>query len=143
MEFLSTIFTQNLVIVMSFFGVFILCVMADIMAKTFYNVNNLKEEFSWQKLFTGFLRMICVASASAVLSFVISIIPSLIPLVGIELTEELVTLFSIATVAGVYLGGIAKYFKSAFETISKIINNEKLFDITHVQIPDEPVKGNE
>lgn len=138
MTFLNIIFAKNLIIVASFFGVFMLCVMADIIAKTFFNVNNMKEDFSWEKLFNGLLRMLCLASASAILSFVISIIPSLIPLVGIELTEEVVTLFSIATVAGVYLNGITKYFKSAFDTINRIINNEKLFEA-----PKEDIEVNE
>lgn len=130
MAFLNTIFAKNFIIVASFFGVFVLCVMADIIAKTFFNVNNMKEDFSQEKLFNGLLRMLCLASSSAILSFVISIIPSLIPLVGIELSEDVVVLFSIATVAGVYLNGITKYFKSAFDTINRIINNEKLFKIT-------------
>ena len=129
MTILNAIFTQNFVIVMSFFGVFVLCVLADIMAKMFYNVNNLHEEFSWQRLFTGLIRMLCVCVSSAILSFVISLVPSLIPMVGIALSDEIVSLFSVATVAGVYLGGIVKYFRSAFETVSKIINNEKVFDI--------------
>lgn len=129
MLIMETIFTKNLVIVMSFFGIFVLCVMADIIAKTFYNVNNLKEDFSGKKMITGFIRMICIAGASAVLSFIISAVPHLIPLVGIALPEQTATLFSIATVAGVYFNGIVKYFTSAFETINKIINDEKIIDI--------------
>lgn len=127
MVVLNAIFTKNLVTVMSFFGVFTLCVLANIIAKTFYNVNNLKEKFSIVKMISGLLKMLCVASASAVLSFVISLVPSLIPMAGLALSDEAVTLFSVATIAGVYLGGIVKYFKSAFETITNIINGEDFF----------------
>ena len=129
MSFLVTIFTKNLIIVMSFFGVFVLCVLADILAKTFYNVNNLGEEFDSKKMLMGFLRMLCIAIASAVLAFVISIVPSLIPMVGIALSEETVTLFSVATISGVYLNGIIKYFRSAFDTINKIITGEKFIEM--------------
>lgn len=129
MTFLNAIFAKNLMIVASFFGVFVLCVLADIIAKTFFNVSNMKEDFSVERLVKGLLRMVCLAVSSAILSFVISTIPSLIPMVGIELSEEVVVLFSIATVAGVYLNGIIKYFKSAFDTINRIINDEKLFEL--------------
>ena len=55
MNEILTIVLDNIYIVLAFFGLFAICVIADIIAKTFYNVNNVGESFSIEKFMTGIL----------------------------------------------------------------------------------------
>lgn len=129
MNEILTIVLDNIYIVLAFFGLFAICVIADIIAKTFYNVNNVGESFSIEKFMTGIVRMLCVAISASLLACVVGIIPPVLAMAGLEMTEEMISLFTIAGMAVIFLNGIVKYFKSAYETINKIITNEKLFNI--------------
>ena len=131
MNAIFVLILENVYIVMAFFGLFVICVMADIIAKTFYNIHNIGEEFSYQKFIIGLIRMLCVAVSSALLACVVGIVPTVLDMAGIEMTEEMISLFTIASIAVVFINGIVKYFKSAFDTINKIITNEKLFSVTN------------
>lgn len=130
MDVMISLVLNNVYIILAFFGVFFACVIADIIAKTFYNVNSIGEKFSYKKLIAGLIRMLCIAVSSALLACVVGIVPTVVSMAGIAMTEEMVSLFTIATIAIVFLNGIVKYFKSAYETINKIINNEKIFPST-------------
>ena len=129
MNEILTIVLDNVYIVLAFFGLFAICVIADIIAKTFYNVNNVGESFSIEKFVTGIVRMLCVAISASLLASVVGVIPPVLAMAGIEMTEEMISLFTIASMAVIFLNGIVKYFKSAYETINKIITNEKLFNV--------------
>ena len=129
MNEILTIVLDNVYIVLAFFGLFAICVIADIIAKTFYNVNNVGESFSIEKFVTGIVRMLCVAISASLLASVVGVIPPVLAMAGIEMTEEMISLFTIAGMAVIFLNGIVKYFKSAYETINKIITNEKLFNV--------------
>jgi hypothetical protein len=128
---------QNLIIVGSSFGLYALCVIANILIKTYRNVAELKEAFSIQKLFMGIIKMFSVGGSSAVAAVVISMIPYVPNLGDMFTTPEIKEVISSVAIIGVYANAIISNLIKAITEINNVLNGTGTSPNSDVKISEK------
>jgi hypothetical protein len=119
---------QNITYVSIAFGIFFICVIANIIASVFYNTNNLKQVFDVKRLFTGFIKMISVGITTAILAIVASLLPIVIQIFSIDIPDNVENTYTVIAIGLLYFNAIRKYFTEAFNTIKEILENKEMIE---------------
>lgn len=90
----------------------------------YYNVDALKQEFSWKKFWKGILRGGILLLAAAMITIIISCLPDVLESFGITADHELFEGLSMGAIATVILSCIVHYLKDALAKFYKIIHGE-------------------
>lgn len=113
----------NFEIIAIWFVFFCLTVVANIIAKTFYNVHNAGQVFEAKRFLSGFVKMLAIGVSSALLGLVASAIPEALRVMPIlEISDELTNAASILVIIAVFANATLKYFKSAIESIKDVVD---------------------
>lgn len=112
----------NLVCVSIMFGLFALCVLANIIAGVYYRVRHIGQDWNRSQFVSSILRMLAIGVSTAILAVVATVAPVVLSCLGL-MDEGFSKLVSISLIVGMYVQGIVKYFKEALETIGNILEN--------------------
>ena len=114
--------SQNLQLI----GILILTYLGSLGVNTllgiYNNLNNLKEEFSKEKLFHGLLRGGIILVGGLVITVVISLLPGLLNQFGISSSTDLFENISVVAMAGVLVSTIIRYLGDALKKFYAILN---------------------
>ena len=117
-----TLLTKNLQLI----GILILTYLGSLGVNTllglYNNLNNLKQEFSKEKLFSGLLRGAIILVGGLVITVVISLLPGLLDQFGISSSNELFENISVVAMAGVLVSTIIRYLGDALKKFYSILN---------------------
>ncbi len=106
-------------------GVLILMYVGSLGANTllglYNNINNLKENFSKEKLLNGIIRGGIVLVGSLVITVIISLLPDVLKALGIQTEANLLDGVSIVAIAGVLASMIVRYLKDAVSKFYSIL----------------------
>lgn len=100
------------------FGLFALCVAANIIVSIFKNIKQFNEQWDRDRFFEGLLKMLSVGVSTAILSLVVTIIPY-VPILSELFSSEGQEIFGQAAIILLYANAIRNYFTKAY-------NNNKL-----------------
>lgn len=106
-------------------GVLILMYVGSLGANTllglYNNINNLKENFSKEKLLNGIIRGGIVLVGSLVITVIISLLPDVLKALGVQTEANLLDGVSIVAIAGVLASMIVRYLKDAVSKFYSIL----------------------
>lgn len=106
-------------------GVLILMYVGSLGANTllglYNNINNLKENFSKEKLLNGIIRGGIVLVGSLVITVIISLLPDVLKALGVQTEANLLDGVSIVAIAGVLSSMIVRYLKDAVSKFYSIL----------------------
>lgn len=106
-------------------GVLILMYVGSLGANTllglYNNINNLKENFSKEKLLNGIIRGGIVLVGSLVITVIISLLPDVLKALGVQTEANLLDGVSIVAIAGVLSSMIVRYLKDAISKFYSIL----------------------
>ena len=106
-------------------GVLILMYVGSLGANTllglYNNINNLKENFSKEKLLNGIIRGSIVLVGSLVITVIISLLPDVLKALGVQTEANLLDGVSIVAIAGVLASMIVRYLKDAVSKFYSIL----------------------
>lgn len=91
----------------------------------YYNVDVIKQQFSWKKFWGGLVRGGILLVAAALITIIISCLPSVLESFGITAANDLFNGLSIGAIATVMLSCIVYYLKDALSKFYNIINGNK------------------
>ena len=94
---------------------------ANILLGLYNNINNLKENFSKEKLLNGIIRGGIVLVGSLVITVIISLLPDVLKALGIQTEANLLDGVSIVAIAGVLASMIVRYLKDAVSKFYSIL----------------------
>ena len=126
MEFRTEII-NNVIYVFYAWLIFALCVVANVISKTYYNTHNMKQLFNAKKWWNGLRKMGSIGLSTALLSVVASSLPY-IPVVDNIISSEYKDSISILTIFSLYAYLIAKYFIEATKTNLHIAQNNNIVE---------------
>jgi len=118
---------QNLTYIAYAFGIFVVCVTANIIIKTYFNTDKLNQNFDTKKLFRGIKKMLAIGITTALLAMVVTLIPY-VPYLNVMFTDELSQMFCLGSVIALYGNAIIKYWKDAHTTTKDILENRNIID---------------
>lgn len=127
----------NLVCVSIMFGLFALCVLANIIAGVYYHVRHIGQNWDSSQFASNILRMLAIGVSTAILAVVATVAPMALSCLGL-MDEKFSKLVSITLIIGMYVQGIVKYFKEALETIGNILENRDVVEELQTAPPEEP-----
>lgn len=127
----------NLICVSIMFGLFALCVLANIIAGIYYRVKHIGQDWDSSQLASSILRMLAIGVSTALLAVVATVAPVALSCLGL-MDEGFSKLVSITLIIGMYVKGIVKYFKEALETIGNILENRDVVAELQTAPPEEP-----
>jgi hypothetical protein len=119
---------SNLTYIGVAFGVFALCVIANIVVSVYYNTNNLGEVFEGKRLLSGLIKMLSVGITTAILAIVATILPVVIEEFGVDVPSDVQNTYTIVAVVALYIGAILRYYKQAYITTKEILENKNILD---------------
>ena len=106
-------------------GILILMYVGSLGANTllgmYNNINNLKENFSKEKLLSGIARGGIVLIGSLVITVIISLLPDVLKALGVQTEANLLDGVSIVAIAGVLASMIVRYLKDAVSKFYSIL----------------------
>lgn len=114
--------SENLIWVCIMFGMFALCVLANIIAGIYYHVRHIGQNWNQLQLKTSLLRMMAIGLSTAILAVVATVAPMVLSYLGL-INEDFSKLISVTLIIGMYMQGIVKYFKEALDTVGNILAN--------------------
>ena len=91
----------------------------------YYNIDIVKEQFSWTKLWQGLVRGGIILLAGAIITVIISLVPELLSSFGITAANDLFEGLSIGAIATVILSSIAHYLTDAATKLYKILRGNE------------------
>lgn len=91
----------------------------------YYNLDVVKQAFSWKKFWTGLARGGIIFVAAAAITVIISCLPGVLESFGITGANEIFEGISIAAIATVIISCIGKYLTDALNKFYKILREEK------------------
>lgn len=103
----------------------------------YYNVDVIKQQFSWKKFWGGLVRGGILLVAAALITIIISCLPSVLESFGITAANDLFNGLSIGAIATVMLSCIVYYLKDALSKFYNIINGNKPKDEIQENIDTE------
>jgi len=117
----------NLKSILSVFGIYVMCVTANITASCYYNTKKLRQPFDIHKLMDGIVKMLSVGITTALLAMVITLIPY-VPYLENMFTEDGSKLFCLTAILLHYVSAIKKYYLKAYQTTQDILENRSIID---------------
>ena len=127
----------NLICVSIMFGLFALCVLANIIAGIYYRVRHIGQDWDGSVFASSILRMLAIGVSTAILAVVATVAPVALSCLGL-MDEGFSKLVSITLIIGMYVRGIVKYFKEALETIGNILENRDVLEELQTAPPPAP-----
>lgn len=128
--------SENLIWVCIMFGMFALCVLANIIAGIYYHVRHIGQNWSQSQLKTSLLRMMAIGLSTAILAVVATVAPMVLSGLGL-INEDFSKLISVTLIIGMYIQGIVKYFKEALDTVGNILaNRDVVEELQTIQLKD-------
>ncbi|MEG0899813.1 MAG: hypothetical protein RSF40_08920 [Oscillospiraceae bacterium] len=115
------------------FGIFSLCVIANVIASLYHNTRMLKNKFDLVRFGDGFLKMITIGATTAILAIIVTLIPYMFGIVGVNIPEDISKLFTIGAIVMLYWKGIQKYYIEAYNTENDILENRNIIEDTKVK----------
>lgn len=109
---------KNIGFAVSLLAVFMLSNMAF---SLWYNIKIVKEKFQIKKLIEGLFKIISFSIGLALLTIGITLIPTYITYIGIEIKQEVLDLTNISVIVYMFIDTIVFYEKQASETLKKIL----------------------
>jgi hypothetical protein len=110
------------------FGIYSLCVIANIIASTYYNTSKLKEEFKLNRFIDGIFKLFCIGISTAILAIVATMIPTIIKIFGIVIPDGVEITYTVGTILALYFNAIKKYYTEAYTTVKDIMENKDIVD---------------
>lgn len=89
----------------------------------YYNVKNVKENFSKQKLFEGLIRGGIILLSGLAITVIISLLPNILEAFGVTTTNELFENLSVVAMAGVLASTIVRYLGDALKKFYAILES--------------------
>ena len=133
---------ENLIWVGIMFGMFALCVLANIIAQVYYQIRQIGQKWNCSQLASSILRMLAIGVSTAILAVVATIGPIALSSLGL-MNEEFCKLISVSMIIGMYVRGIVKYFKEALATVDNILENRDVVEELQDDLPEEIQKNKE
>jgi len=124
MDVLIVSLIENLKIIGIIFGIFALCVIANILIKTYYNVFDLEHKFSWKRFLYGIIKMIIVGVTTGILCIVTTVIHYIPILENLIDTPEGKVLANNITIVGLYFVGIVRYFTDTLKGLGDVMKSK-------------------
>ena len=87
----------------------------------YHNLNNVKENFSKEKLFAGLIKGGIVLIGALSITAIISLIPSVLTTLGITAEAALFESITVAGMGGVLISATAKYLMDAVKKLYSIL----------------------
>lgn len=87
----------------------------------YHNLNNVKENFSKEKFFSGLIKGGIVLIGSLSITAIISLIPSILTTLGITAEAALFESITVAGMGGVLISATAKYLMDAVKKLYSIL----------------------
>ena len=119
--------SENLIWVCVMFGMFALCVLANIIAGIYYHVRLVGQSWNSLQLWTSILRMMAIGVSTAILAVVSTVAPLILSHLSL-MDEDFSRLISVTLIIGMYMKGIIKYFKEALATVDNILSNRDVVE---------------
>ena len=116
----------NLLYIGAAFGIFALCVIANIIVSIYENTNIFNEPFSTTKFITGIIKMLSVGLTTAILAVVMTLLPYLLSQTGFNIPENIENIFTFGSIIALYYEAIKKYFLEAYNSIKNILENKNV-----------------
>lgn len=131
---------KNLAWVGVMFLLFVLCVLANIIAGTYYHTRHIGEKWSKAQFMTSILRMMAIGVSTALLAVVATVAPLVLSRLGL-INEDFGKLVSVSLIIGMYVRGIIKYFKEALEEVDHILENRNVVEeMQTIKLKDPPAE---
>ena len=91
----------------------------------YYNIDVIKQQFSWKKFWSGIIRGGILLVAAALITVILSCLPSMLESFGITASNSLFEGLSIGAIATVMLSCIIYYLKDAINKFYNILQGKK------------------
>ncbi|MBT9779349.1 hypothetical protein GPL15_22990 [Clostridium sp. MCC353] len=117
--------SENLIWVCIMFGMFALCVLANIIAGIYYHIRLIGQTWNSFQLGISILRMLAIGVSTAILAVVSTVAPLILSHLGL-MDDDFSRLISVTLIVGMYMRGIVKYFKEALATVDNILSNRDI-----------------
>ncbi|MEG1724470.1 MAG: hypothetical protein RR313_03680 [Anaerovoracaceae bacterium] len=118
MEF--TLIFSNLQIIGCGLVLFSICWFANFMCSLYLNIGIVKEEFSWQKMWLGILKLFALIIGIGALVLAFTLIPVYLTKIGFPIPDEWTEMFTMLGLVSIVITSAATYGKEALVTISNI-----------------------
>ena len=125
---------ENLLWVCAMFGLFALCVAANIVAGIYYHVRHIGQCWNKTQLLNSILRMLAIGVSTAILAVVATVAPLILSSLGL-INEDFSRMVSVTLIIGMYVKAIVRYFKEALATVGNILENQ---DVVAQLQPSQP-----
>lgn len=120
--------TNNLQVIGVAFGIFIIAVLANMVASCYHNTHALKENFSTAKLFDGIAKMLSIGITTALLAVIATALPFVLDMASVTMEEGVKEIYTVGAVLALYGKGILKYYKEAYQTENDIMENGNIIE---------------
>lgn len=124
---MTLILLNNLCAIGIAFGIYILCVLANICASVYYNTQKVGQKLNFKKFINGIYKMLSIGATTALLAVVVTFIPY-VPYLGDIIPADSKDFICITGVVILYGKAIIKYFIEAYQTENDILNNRNILD---------------
>ena len=103
----------------------------------YYNIDIIKQQFSWKKFWSGIIRGGILLAAAALITVILSCLPSVLESFGITTSNSLFEGLSIGAIATVMLSCIVYYLKDAITKFYNILQGKKEESPAEEEQPEE------
>ncbi|MEG2079914.1 hypothetical protein [Chryseobacterium sp.] len=90
------------------------------MCSLYLNIGIVKEEFSWQKLWLGVLKLFALIIGIGALALAFTLLPVYLTEIGFPIPDEWTEMFNMLGLVGIVITSAVTYGKEALITISDI-----------------------
>lgn len=119
------ILLNNLQLILILLTAYLVSLGTNTLLGIYYNVREIKQEFSKEKLFTGLARGGIILVSGALITIVVSMLPEILKEFGITTENELFESISIVAIAGILVSIIVNYLSDAVKKFYAILRGDK------------------
>lgn len=119
------ILLNNLQLILILLTAYLVSLGTNTLLGIYYNVHEIKQEFSKEKLLTGLARGGIILVSGALITIMVSMLPEILKEFGITTENELFENISIVAIAGILVSIIANYLSDAVKKFYAILRGDK------------------
>lgn len=119
------ILLNNLQLIIILLSAYLISLGINTLLGIYYNVREIKEEFSKEKLLNGLARGGIILISGILITIVVSLLPEILKQFGITAENELFENISIVAIAGVLISTIATYLADAAKKFYAILRGDR------------------
>jgi len=118
------ILINNLQLIIILLAAYLISLGINTLLGIYYNVKQIKEEFSKEKLLNGLARGGIILVGGVLITVVVSLLPEILKQFGISAPDNLFEDLSIVAIAGVLVSSIATYLNDALRKFYSILRGD-------------------